>query len=500
MAKVERARKRVSIIEVNRKEIEANATRITEEEKCKNQKIIDTGPRFGCRHVQAILLCLGLIFGIGTRTNLSVAIVAMTDNTTSPNPDVPAYSWTNTSVILSSFFWSYITSQVLAGYLGKTYGPKYFLLTAFFINCVAVALTPLAAAKMGSGGVILCRIIQGFFQGFLYPSVHVMLGTWVPDEERATLSNFVFSGVAVGSMMSSILTGFISASSWGWPYSFYILALMGFLWCILWIIFGQNSPATHPRITDEEKKYIQSSLKQEEEIHLPIPWKKIFICLPFYAIFVAYVGNAWGYAILTTETPTYLAKVMNFNVKSNALLSAIPMLVFLAAGFITGPLSDWIISRNYISRLNVRRYFQIIGCYGQAVCLGWLSFLTESEAYTSIVCLSLGFAFAAFVLVGSSINHLDLSPRFSGILFGILNATGQAASIMAPLMAQWVIIDQTSIMQWRIVFLTSAGFFVGGATVFFFFATADRQSWDGPEDKNMEERRKKISVISLSAV
>jgi len=35
------------------------------------------------------LLSLALVTGISTRSNLSVAIVAMTDNSTSPNPDVP---------------------------------------------------------------------------------------------------------------------------------------------------------------------------------------------------------------------------------------------------------------------------------------------------------------------------------------------------------------------------------------------------------------------------
>lgn len=75
----------------------------------------------------------------------------------------------------------------------------------------------------------------------------------------------LFLGVPMATIFSSLLTGYVAASWWGWPASFYILAIMCYLWCILWAFFGQNSPATHPRITEEEKKYIQTSLKQESD-------------------------------------------------------------------------------------------------------------------------------------------------------------------------------------------------------------------------------------------
>lgn len=48
-----------------------------------------SGPIFGARHVQAILLFTGVATEMMTRTNLSLSIVAMTDNSTSINSDVP---------------------------------------------------------------------------------------------------------------------------------------------------------------------------------------------------------------------------------------------------------------------------------------------------------------------------------------------------------------------------------------------------------------------------
>lgn len=38
---------------------------------------------------------------------------------------------------------------------------------------------------------------------------------------------------------------------------------IGLLWFVLWSVFVFNSPSTHPRISEEERRYITSSLKNE---------------------------------------------------------------------------------------------------------------------------------------------------------------------------------------------------------------------------------------------
>ncbi len=38
---------------------------------------------------------------------------------------------------------------------------------------------------------------------------------------------------------------------------------IGVIWFVLWLYLGYDSPATHPRISDKERKYIESSIKEE---------------------------------------------------------------------------------------------------------------------------------------------------------------------------------------------------------------------------------------------
>lgn len=85
--------------------------------------------------------------------------------------------------------------QVFAGALGKSYGPRWLITIAMIINSIVCLLTPIMADNLGSKGVMGARFIQGLFQGFIYPSVHNLLGKWAPTPERSRIGTFVYSGI-----------------------------------------------------------------------------------------------------------------------------------------------------------------------------------------------------------------------------------------------------------------------------------------------------------------
>ncbi|KAJ8931055.1 hypothetical protein NQ314_016084, partial [Rhamnusium bicolor] len=51
-------------------------------------------------------------------------------------------------------------------------------------------------------------------------------------------------------------------------------------------------------------------------VRTPTPWKAIFTSLPFWAILVAHCGQNWGFWTLFTEIPSYMQNILNFNIAS----------------------------------------------------------------------------------------------------------------------------------------------------------------------------------------
>ncbi len=65
------------------------------------------------------------------------------------------------------------------------------------------------------------------------------------------------------------LAGFLcdlEALGGGWPLAFYIPGLMGVVWFIVWVFLVYDSPQTHPRISDDEKEYIITSIGDAKKI------------------------------------------------------------------------------------------------------------------------------------------------------------------------------------------------------------------------------------------
>ncbi|CAG9859750.1 unnamed protein product [Phyllotreta striolata] len=466
------------------------------------QKLYTNLPRFGMRHQQVILLFMLLTIAVGMRFHMSVAIVAMTDKTSSPNPNVPVYDWDNTNIILSSFFWGYITLQLFAAEWGRKYGSKPFLTVAMAINATVELLIPLVADKLGSYGVMGCRALQGMCQGFLYPSVSNLLGRWTHITERSKLGSIVLSGAPFGTILAMPLVGYISSTWSGWPLSFYLYGSLGYLWVILFIFFGYSSPAQCKNISENERRFIESSSNIKKE-KMVIPVKSILTSLPFWALFFSQVGQIWGYNTLMTEIPNYMNKVMGFDMKSNGLLSATPYAACFLMSYVFGNTSDYLINKNYISRTTARKLFNGISGFGAGSSLIILGFLPNTMKSLSVVMLVCAVGIQSAATSGYQINHIDLSPNFSGLLQSICNSCGSMLSIAAPVTVQLIVKDETDKAEWRIVFIIAGLMYIVPSITYSIFAAGVRQKWDGADDpvtahrKSVEARAKKVSVWSI---
>lgn len=74
-----------------------------------------------------------------------------------------------------------------------------------------------------------------------------------------------------------------------------------------------------------------------------------------------------------------------------------------------------------------------------------LSSTTDTTAAVALLTLAVGVNSAAYV--GFQLNHIDLSPNFSGTMMGITNCLSNIMSIIAPLLVGFIVTDEVSFMQ-----------------------------------------------------
>ena len=65
---------------------------------------------------------------------------------------------------------------------------------------------------------MLSRLFEGLFEGGTYPALMSMSSHWVPEEEKATLSAFIWAGSQFGVVLAMPIAGLLaqvqSTSMW----------------------------------------------------------------------------------------------------------------------------------------------------------------------------------------------------------------------------------------------------------------------------------------------
>ncbi|KYN19927.1 Putative inorganic phosphate cotransporter [Trachymyrmex cornetzi] len=408
--------------------------------------------RFGKRHMVTFMIFLGMANAYIMRTNMSVAIVAMVNHTAIKSND---------EVIEIEDKCGEITNETDAAEreLKNVFGP-------------------------------------------IVPCTHALLAKWIPPNERSRMGAFVYAGAQFGTIISMPLSGLLA--DWqlvgGWPSIFYVFGIIGTIWCIAFLIWVYEDPEQHPSIAEDEKKFILSSLWGSAGISSspPVPWKSIATSLPFWAILMAHMGQNYGYETLMTQLPTFMKQILHFSIKKNGIYSALPYFAMWLFSMFISHVADWMISSGRCTHTITRKIVNSIGQFSPAVALIAASY-TGCNAWLTVTIITLGVGLNGAIYSGFKVNHLDISPRFAGILMSFTNCIANLAGLLAPITVGEVIAKSPSQAKWRIVFMICAGVYIFCAAFYAIFGSGQRQAWDNPDkddDKNEKNQLDSVKIVN----
>ena len=176
-------------------------------------------------------------------------------------------------------------------------------------------------AQAGYGWIFASRIVMGFCHGVTFPLLQGCWSVWAPPMETSNLIAIYTAGNSVGTCLIFPLGGLLAGSSLGWQSIFYFTGGSGILWCICWAFLVYDSPSQHPRISQEEKVYIESSIQaqqqhtksslgNEKEETKAIPWKAMLTSKVVWSVAIAHLASNWGVYQMNSLLPTYLNDVL----------------------------------------------------------------------------------------------------------------------------------------------------------------------------------------------
>lgn len=251
--------------------------------------------------------------------------------------------------------------------MAERFGGKYSLGIGILSTAIFTILTPVVVKWGDSTGLIVLRILMGFGEGTTFPALNAMLAQWTPPEERSIIGSLVFAGAQLGTVFANMVSGLI-LHEYSWPAVFYVFGGIGVLWFVIWVLICYNNPYEHPFISERERKFLHE--RMNEHTHTkppPVPWRHMLTSVPVWALIAAQVGHDWGFFTLVTDLPKYMSTVLQYSIKSNGFVSALPYLIMWFSSIGSSWLADWMITRGVMSRTNVRKLGTTIASIGPGV-------------------------------------------------------------------------------------------------------------------------------------
>lgn len=161
-------------------------------------------------------------------------------------------------------------------------------------------------------------------------------------------------------------------------------------------------------------------------------------------------------------------------------MAGVPSITSYLGALISSHLSDWAISKQKLSLVNVRRLAHVVSQIGPATAFILITIFHDKVEHVIII-LAIGFFFTGASSSGHLSSFVDIAPNFAGTMFGISNTfAGGGTNFLVPTVVGLLTQANMTFTGWNHVFYISAAINIIGMIVYVAFISGDVQPWNNP--------------------
>ncbi|WP_083527847.1 MFS transporter [Curtobacterium ammoniigenes] len=158
------------------------------------------------------------------------------------------------------FFIGYLVLQIPGGYLAERWSAKKFV---GMMVLIWGALAILSGFIQNFSELLIVRFLLGVAEAGIWPAILVLISHWFPAAERARAYAFWMMNIAIASIITAPLSGWILSFS-DWRMLFIVEGIFPFVIAApLWWFLVADHPREASWVTPGERDYIESALEQD---------------------------------------------------------------------------------------------------------------------------------------------------------------------------------------------------------------------------------------------
>lgn len=342
-------------------------------------------------------------------------------------------------LISSCYFLGYVAAQIPGGMLMDRLGRRNVLVPSFAVFSVGILIV---GCSRSLGSLYAGSLLAGIGTGTYYSGAFSLSTEAVPPRHKFLATALVNNGCAVG-MIGGLLLGGTVVKQWGlpWQWSCFGVAALAFGTAALYrALLPQDTPKQPPPNTPG-----QNGAQGEGKPGALFSAKHI-------SAYFLYFSTCYGYYMIVTWLPSYLANEKSLTGPALGLASTIVALASIPGSLLIGRLLDRFTKRKIGMLAGLQMWAALM-----LLCTLWMDSLP-------LLVLTL----ALYGLTGKQAVDPIIVPHITGLNtgrqlstgLGVFNFFGMSASIFAPLVTG-VLLDGMG-TQRGAFYLAAALLFVSG--------------------------------------
>ena len=336
-------------------------------------------------------------------------------------------------IVFSSFFVGYALFCFVGGYASDRMGPKTVFTLAMTVWSVFCGLT---AAAFSLTFLLVARVAFGMGEGPFSATANKFVSNWFPRREQASAVGLANAGQPLGAALAGPVVGFV-AVAYSWRTAFVVVAALGLLWTLAWMLLATNRPAEHPKLTGADLSELDTSPADTPPPNSTLG--KYLMRPAILATAFAFFGYAYILYFFLSWFPSYLTMAQHLSIQKMGVVNVIPWLV----GFVGLASSGFVV--DFIYRRTGRALFARKLVLVSSLTLAAVS-VAVAGVVTDIVSVVMLMATTVFFMYLSASTYwaiiLDtVEPSRVGGVSGFVHMIANCAGIVAPaltgFMVQW---------------------------------------------------------------
>ncbi|CAI5442869.1 unnamed protein product [Caenorhabditis angaria] len=407
------------------------------------------------------------------------------------------YNKLEQDLLFSAAYIAPLPAIIILYMISNKSGVKLTMTICTLISLFSILLTPLATYQ-GFWFLYAVRFWQGLSTAVFSVVISVVTSHWSTLAENGVYVSILAAHYQLAPLLTMPLSATMCQIG-GWTSVFYTQGALTAIFLVLFFVFYSDKPAANRFVSKAELKIIDEG-KSIEERHVEksrTPFFAIHTDIAVWAIWLASIGGTIGFSIFLQYGPTYLNKVLHYNLSTTGWTAAIPYIFSCFVRIAAQPLSA---NCHFLGERLAAIITTTISQGTMAVCFLILMFIPQDWSSVGQLCYS-------FVIVANGLNGVGITrsaqlvcKQHLSFVYTARSFYNATVGLALPIMVNLVAPNDTH-KEWTTLFLIIFIIVFVSNIFFIIFAKAEAAPWTvgtveiddrSSQHSNEEEQNSKI--------